>query len=74
MKPVRKPLVDTLATRWSTKNEFIYTPLAYFCYANDNGRGRRQNLNPEPKNNLNHANLEPPNLWAVVSQEFAAAE
>ena len=35
------------------------------------GWGRRQNLNPEPKINLNHANLKPPNLWAVVSQEFA---
>ena len=34
-------------------------------------RGRRQNLNPEPKINLNHANLKPQNLWAVVSQEFA---
>ena len=34
-------------------------------------RGRRQNLNPEPRINLNHANLKPPNLWAVVSQEFA---
>ena len=36
--------------------------------------GRRQNLNPEPEINLNHANLKPQNLWAVVSQEFAAAE
>ena len=25
-------------------------------------------LNPEPKTNLNHANLKPPNLWAVVSR------
>ena len=32
--------------------------------------GRRQNLNPA-KNQLNHANLKPQNLWAVVSQEFA---
>ena len=32
------------------------------------------NLNPEPKMNLNHANLRPQNLWAVVSQEFAAAD
>ena len=34
-------------------------------------RGRHQNLNPDSKISLNHANLKPPNLWAVVSQEFA---
>ena len=34
-------------------------------------RGRRQNLNPKPKMNLNHANLKHQNPWAVASQEFA---
>ena len=32
--------------------------------------GRHQNLNPDSKISLNHANLNLVNLWAVVSQEF----
>ena len=32
--------------------------------------GRHQNLNPDPKISLNHANLNLVNLWVVVSQEF----
>ena len=32
---------------------------------------RGKNLNPEPKINLNHANLKPQICWAVASQEFA---
>ena len=41
------------------------------CVMVTSQKGRRQNLNPEPKINLNHANLKPPNSWAVVSQESA---
>ena len=32
--------------------------------------GRHQNLNPDSKISLNHANLNLVNLWVVVSQEF----
>ena len=51
---------------------FIIKKTISLCYgARSSLLGRRQNLNPEQKINLNHANLKPPNLWAVMSQEFA---
>ena len=41
-----------------------------FEYAAGRYEGRHQNLNPDSKISLNHANLNLVNLWVVVSQEF----